>query len=290
MKRIALFAVLILGCGNDSASTSYDYASSRGAALYQQMCQVCHGETGEGGLGPVLRDTPRKLGELRAAIEQRMPANNPGQCAGECATQIAAFIRQGLTTNALRCDSVPPGPRRLRLLTRREYRATVHDLFGDGAPAMSCARATDCAFRDTCEGTSCEPTACDAQTFVFDPQGRTLSSVHVAGSFNAWSGTVAAGGLALAYSSATGQWSGTFAIGEGMHQYKLVLDEREWIVDPRATSSVPDGFGGRNATVTLACTDGADPGAKLPADSRPAGFPFDTDADSALVTLSLIHI
>jgi hypothetical protein len=268
MRRIALVAAMILGCGNDSASGSYDYASSRGAALYQQMCQVCHGETGEGGLGPVLRDTPRKHHELRAAIEDRMPANNPGQCTGECATAIASFIRQGLTSSALRCDAVPPGPRRLRLLTRREYRATVRDLFGDDAPAMSCARPTDCATRDTCEGTQCEPTACDAQTFVFDPQGRSLSSVHVAGSFNSWSGTVAAGGLALTYSSATGQWSGTFAIGEGMHQYKLVLDEREWILDPRAPSSVPDGFGGRNAALTLACEEAADPSSKLLAARR----------------------
>jgi len=285
VRRIVL-ALVIVGCGNDSASTSYDYASSRGAALYQQMCQVCHGETGEGGLGPVLRDSPRKHAELRAAIETRMPANNPGQCTGECATQIASFIEQGLTTSARRCDAIPPGPRRLRLLTRREYGATVRDLFGDAAPVMSCARPTDCTFRDTCGGTTCAPTSCDAQTFVFDPQGRALSSVHVAGSFNGWAGTVAAGGLPLVY--ANGQWSGTFAIGEGMHQYKLVLDEREWIVDPRAPASVPDGFGGRNAALDLACTEPTDASSHLPADNRPAGFPFDTDADSALVTT--VHV
>lgn len=274
------------GCGNDSAPDDpYDYANSPGAARYQAMCQVCHGEAGEGGLGPRLRDTRATRASLRETIATTMPANNPGQCDGTCADEIAEFITHGLTTQALRCDAVPPGPRRLRLLARREYRAAVTSVFGEAAPAMTCARPTDCAFRDTCDAGACTAAACDAQTFVFDPQGRTLNSVHVAGSFNGWAGTIAGGGLALAYSPATGQWSGTFAIGEGMHQYKLVLDEREWVTDPRAPSTVPDGFGGRNGAMTLAC-DAAGSGAvaDLPADSRPAGFPFDTDADSALVT------
>lgn len=286
MRRAALICwVILAACGNDRQIDSHDDPlSSRGAALYQQMCQVCHGETGEGGLGPVLQDTAMTHGQLETAISARMPANNPGQCTGECATEIATFIRSGLTSRALRCDAVPPGPRRLRLLTRREYRATVRDLFGSGAPAMSCARATDCAFRDTCGGGTCQPNACASQTFAYDPHGRSLSSVHVAGSFNAWAGTITGGGLPLVFSAATGLWVGTFAIGEGMAQYKLVLDEREWIADPRAPTAVPDGFGGTNSVLALSCAGDADPAAKLVADARPAGFPFDTDATSAVVT------
>lgn len=286
VRSVGLIGVLVavVGCGNDrdSGAGGYDYASSKGAALYQQMCQVCHGEVGEGGLGPVLQDTVRSTDELRTAISDRMPMSNPDQCTGECATEIAAFIRDGLSSEALRCDRVPPGPRRLRLLTRREYRATVRDLFGDGAPAMSCARPTACAFRDRCDAGTCQPSACDTQTFVFDPQGRQLASVHVAGTFNDWAGTIAAGGLPLTYDS--GLWTGTFAVGEGMHQYKLVLNEAEWIADPRAPATVPDGFGGSNAAMTLACTATTDALSRLPADPRPAGFPFDTDADAAVVT------
>lgn len=287
MRRLAVIcALVVLGCGNDRDDTvEADPLSSKGAQLYAKLCQVCHGETGEGGLGPALQDTPMTHGQLRGVIEARMPANNPGQCTGECAEEIAAFIRTGLTSRALRCDAVPPGPRRLRLLTRREYRATVHDLFGAAAPAMSCSRATDCAFRDTCAAGSCALSACDAQTFVYDPHGRQLNSVHVAGTFNQWAGTIAGGGLALTKDSA-GLWVGTFSVGEGMHQYKLVLDEREWIADPRAPSSSPDGFGGSNSTFALDCALGDDPAAKLVADARPAGFPFDTDSDAAVVTSS----
>lgn len=283
---LSFIALAVVACGSDRSPTGDDDPlSSRGAALYAKQCQVCHGEAGEGGLGPVLQDTAMSHGDLRAVIAERMPQNNPGQCTGECADEIALFIKSGLTSRALRCDAVPPGPRRLRLLTRREYRATVEDLLGRGAAPLACSRATDCAFRDTCASGTCELNACDAQTFVFDPQGRQLNTVHVAGSFNGWSGTIAGGGLALARDP-SGVWTGRFSVGEGLHQYKLVLDEREWIADPRAPSGVSDGFGGTNSSFTLDCTGGSDPAARLVADARPAGFPFDTDADAAVVTAS----
>lgn len=282
--RALLIAVVAVGCSSGDAP--YDYAASKGAALYQEMCQVCHGEIGEGGLAPPLRDSKKSVGELEDVIGERMPANAPGQCQGECASELARFIHEGLTTKALACDAVPPARRQLRLLTRREYRATVRDLFGDMAPVMACARATDCAYRDTCSAGQCEPTACDAQTFAYDPQGKTLASVHVAGDFNQWATTIAGGGLALAYDAGTKLWVGTFAVGSGKHSYKLVLDEQQWIADPRAPASESDGYGGQNSIAQVACATGlgGDPAAGFPVESRKAGFPFDTDAAAALVT------
>src|SRR4051812_1946578 len=100
MRRALLIGALLASCSS-SGDGAYDYASSKGAALYQDQCQVCHGETGEGGLGPALRDSPRSEGELTKIIAMRMPANNPGQCTGECASDLAAFIKDGLTTKAL---------------------------------------------------------------------------------------------------------------------------------------------------------------------------------------------
>ncbi|MGE5186159.1 MAG: DUF1592 domain-containing protein [Acidobacteriota bacterium] len=286
MMRRALLVLGVVACSG--GSDAYDYAHSKGAALYQDQCQVCHGETGEGGLGPALRDSSKSTDELASIIAARMPANNPGQCTGDCATQLADFIHDGLTSKALSCDHVAPTtPRRLRLLTRREYRATIRDLFGSAAPAMTCARATDCTYRDTCTAGACEASACDAQTFVYDPQGKTYHSVHVAGDFNNWPQTIAAGGLALTYSPSTRLWVGTFAIGAGSHSYKLVLDEQTWIADPRAPQSAPDGFGGQNSLVALSCTGPqplGDPAAAFPVETRRAGFPFDTDSDAALVS------
>jgi hypothetical protein len=279
MTRALALGALLMGCSS-SGDGAYDYASSKGAALYQDQCQVCHGETGEGGLGPALVDSPRSEGDLANIIAMRMPANNPGQCTGECASELASFIKHGLTTKALACTTVEPGPRRLRLLTRREYRATVRDLFG--MDPMTCSRASDCGFRDSCTQGACEATACDAQTFVFDPHGQQHTTVQVAGDFTQWSPS-----LGLSYSASTGLWSGTFTIGEGHHQYKLVLDGTTWVTDPRAPSSAPDGYGGQNSALDLACSGaqaGGDPTADFPVETRKAGFPFDTDADAALVT------
>ena len=277
----------MVGCGGrDDGDRGYDYAGSRGAALYADLCQVCHGEAGEGGLGPPLVDTPRGEDELRETIARRMPANDPGRCQGECASEIARFLKDGLTSTALRCDAVPPSGRRLRLLTRREYRATVRDLLGEAAPVMTCTRATECAYRDACTAGACAPSPCDRHTFVYDPQGRTLGSVHVAGAFNGWAATRADGGWALTYSSATGLWTGTFTVPDGESAYKLVLDERDWIEDTRAPATTDDGFGGRNSLLRTTCAGGglADPTTGFPIEPRPAGFPFDDHAASQVVT------
>ncbi|MBK9034360.1 MAG: DUF1592 domain-containing protein [Myxococcales bacterium] len=287
MRRslLLVLAIAAVGCGADDGGGGYDYAASPAAARFADHCEVCHGEAGDGGLAPRLRDTDLSLATLTSTIAERMPPSDPGSCTGACASELAAFIRDGLRSSALACDVIPPGPRQLRLLTRREYRATVADLLGAAAPAMTCARATDCAFRDACAAGRCEPSACDAHTFVFDPGGRTYATVHVAGSWNGWPGTAAGGGWPLTYAPATGQWTGTFTLGAGEHTYKFVLDERDWVEDPRAPTSVPDGFGGRNSVVALACAGGAsDPVAAVPIESRPTGFLFDTNAAAQAVT------
>src|SRR5689334_20330819 len=111
MMRALALGALLASCSS-SGDGAYDYASSKGAALYQDQCQVCHGETGEGGLGPPLLDSARSEGDLANIIAMRMPANNPGQCTGECASELASFIKHGLTTKALACPTVEPGPRR----------------------------------------------------------------------------------------------------------------------------------------------------------------------------------
>jgi hypothetical protein len=281
-----VLALLALGCGGSGSDRPYDYAGSRGAALYAEMCAVCHGEVGEGGLGPPLQDTALPEGRLADIIGERMPKNQPGRCAGECASEVASFILEGLTAEALRCDAVGPSPRRLRLLTRREYRNTVRDLFRlDETSGAMCARATDCAFGESCAESACRPDPCDRRTFAYDPGDRSLATVHLAGTFNGWAGTIAGGGWALAREPATGLWIGRFPLPPGTYAYKLVLDERDWIADPRAPASAPDGFGGENSTVDVSCDGEADdPAAHVPAEVRPPGFPFDDDADAALVT------
>ena len=247
---------------------------AQGAALYVEMCSVCHGTAGQGTSGPRLRDLARGEPELVATIRDRMPPGQPGRCDQRCAERIAAYLKSGFSPGEPACTPGRPNPppRRLRLLSRREYRNTVVALLGaDAAPA------------------------CPTPTFRYAPGGRTHRSVHVAGSFNGWPGTVAAGGWPLAYDNDRKLWTLTQKVPSGTHQYKLVLDEKEWIADPSNPSTAPDGFGGQNSVLMVTCQPG-DPGpmqpsavadevaARLPPDARPDGFPFDDHAAARIVT------
>jgi hypothetical protein len=242
-----------------------------GAALYVEMCAVCHGAAGQGTSGPRLRDLQRGEPELIATIRDRMPPGQPGRCDARCAERIAAYLKSGFSPGEPACSAgrASPPPRRLRLLSRREYRNTVAALLATPA-APSCA----------------------APTFSYAPAGRALRSVHVAGSFNGWPGTVAAGGWPLAYDGGRKLWTLTQKVPNGTHQYKLVLDEKEWIADPTNPSTAPDGFGGQNSVLTVTCQPG-DPGPAMPSDdvaarlvpdARPDGFPFDDHAAARVVT------
>ena len=245
------------------------------AARYAAMCASCHGEAGEGGLGPRLVDTPRSIEQLTRAIDERMPVANPAACRGECASSLAVYIKTSFTSAALACDVIPPSPRRVRLLNRREYRNTLRDLFG-----LAGAMTTPAPTQD-----------CNRRRFAFDPMGRTLRSVHVAGTFNGWSPT----GWPLTLNAATRTWETDQTVATGSHQYKFVLDGSEWVRDPANAMTAPDGFGGQNSLLTVACDAPVappstrpslafDPTAMLPVETRPQGFLFDNNADAALVT------
>ncbi len=242
--------------------------SASGEALYQRMCASCHGEAGEGGRGPRLQDWSRGYDALRRPIGTSMPAGNPAACTGECPDRIARFVLAELNGPALACDAPRPGARRARRLTRSEYRNTVRDLLGVGGGAT--------------QGT------CNRRTFAYFPAGRTLMRVNLAGSFNDWS----ADRWPMTFDAAMGAWVTTRDIADGTHAYKFVLDGREWVRDERNPMSVPDGFGGQNSQIVVACgassasTTGVDVAANLPPDGRAAGGLFDNDATINVVTAS----
>ncbi len=285
---LAAAALAASSCStSDAEPKGYDYRSE-GALLYAEQCQVCHGEAGQGGLAVALVDGDYDATALSDVITATMPKNEPERCVGECADLVADFIVEGLRTEELACQSIAPSPRRLRLLTRREYGNTVADLLQGLAP-QGCEVAMDCGFRQRCEAQLCEQEVCNQHSFVFDAGSRTPSSVHIAGSFNGWPASAAQGGLAL-QSAANGLWVGRFEIPEGNHTYKIVVDDSEWLTDPRALERSPDGFGGENSVLALSCDggNGFDPARAFPPEVRPDGFAFETHADSALVNASAL--
>ena len=72
-----------------------------GSISYNQQCQLCHGNQGQGVtvgefvLGPSLANCPScttGFAALQAEIENTMPQNNATMCQGECAENTAAYI------------------------------------------------------------------------------------------------------------------------------------------------------------------------------------------------------
>lgn len=191
------------------------------------------------------------------------------------------------------CQGPTAGLRQLRLLSRREYRNTVRDLFS--ASAGSAAPAT--------AGTG----DCGTNTFIYsDSMGPSQITVHVAGDFNQWAPTIALGGWPLQFDAVKKVWSLQHALSAGVHAYKFVLNEKTWVADPGNPAQVSDGYGGRNSALTISCPGAttatsasppsvslADPTTTFPAESKPRKgglsdlFPFD---DAGLQVVSTTHI
>jgi len=242
-----------------------------GALLYTELCVSCHGPDARGHIGPALRPWAGTRAALVAKIAADMPPLAPEACDATCAEAIAAWLLRP-TTAPTQCDGTMSPPPRLRLLSRRELVATVRDLFDRAPPASACRR----------------------RTFSLTT-GETPRAVVVAGDFNGWATTEAAGAWPLRRTEG-GTWTGTFEVDEGTWQYKFVLDGATWVTDPGNPATTPDGYGGQNSVLIVDCRPplpivptGDTLVASFPPEVRPEGFPFDTHAEAQTVTASHVE-
>ncbi len=184
-----------------------------------------------------------------------------------------------------------PPPRQLRLLTRREYNATVRSLLpflDGGSTGATCSTDASCDISaESCVGGTCQADPCELVTFVFPASGGQYGGVTVAGSFNSWD----AGAWPMEWVPEHSAWVTKRVLSDGEHTYKFVADGN-WITDPSNPATADDGFGGQNSLWLQAC-DGAAPSESFeggnwagafPVESRPSGYPFDNAAESAIVT------
>jgi hypothetical protein len=80
--------------------------------------------------------------------------------------------------------------------------------------------------------------------FVLVAKG--AKKVAVTGNFNGWS----LEGTTLDNADGQGTFAGTVALPRGPHEYMFLVDG-EWVTDPAATETRPDGFGRSNAILRL---------------------------------------
>lgn len=81
--------------------------------------------------------------------------------------------------------------------------------------------------------------------FVLEAPG--AGSVAVAGDFSRWEPVP----LARQWRDGEPVWSGLVAVPRGEHRYMFVVDGSRWVTDPLATTVRDDGFGNRNAILSL---------------------------------------
>ncbi|MDO8345622.1 MAG: DUF1592 domain-containing protein [Cellvibrio sp.] len=110
-----------------SSGSSSSTPPLNGAQLYvDQGCASCHGARGDNPMRPIVLDRWTRA-TLISKIDTSMPLNNPGACVGACATAIADYILSWKPVVSCNADE-DVLPRRLRLLTNREYANTINDL------------------------------------------------------------------------------------------------------------------------------------------------------------------
>lgn len=85
-----------------------------------------------------------------------------------------------------------------------------------------------------------------AVKFVYDPEGKNVNKVAVAGSFNSWNADAN-----ILEKRSDGKYATEIQLNEGVHYYKFVIDGNNWIADPSADESLKksDGYGGYNSGV-----------------------------------------
>lgn len=75
------------------------------------------------------------------------------------------------------------------------------------------------------------------------------SSVWLTGTMVAWAGNPGAGAVQFALGT-DGAWTGNYMFAVGTHQYKLIVNESNWILDPSNPNTTDDGMGNTNNVFT----------------------------------------
>lgn len=80
----------------------------------------------------------------------------------------------------------------------------------------------------------------------FELADEKASSVSVVGDFNDWNKDK------TQLVSENGVWKCSVKLKPGRHEYKFVVNETDWIVDPKCPENVADKYGGKSSVVSVA--------------------------------------
>jgi mono/diheme cytochrome c family protein len=130
--RVLGIALLWLAALPPAASFAGDPART-GEQIFRQQCASCHGASGEGTDDhyPLALVGERSVASLARLIAKTMPEDAPGECVGEDAERVAAYIYDAFYSKSAQARNKFKPPRiELARLTVRQYRNAVTDLVG----------------------------------------------------------------------------------------------------------------------------------------------------------------
>ncbi len=130
---ISVITLILLSAGPPLSVVIAAGPDRTGEQTYRQKCASCHGAAGEGTDDEYPRALvgDRSVAALSRLISKTMPADAPGECVGEDAEKVAAYIYESFYSKAAQARNQRELPRiELSRLTVRQYRNAVTDLIG----------------------------------------------------------------------------------------------------------------------------------------------------------------
>ncbi|MCA9239206.1 MAG: DUF1592 domain-containing protein, partial [Planctomycetales bacterium] len=127
LTLLNLSAALFLGAWPLLPAHAAD--SSAGREVYQSLCADCHGEAGQGSEEyPTALTGDLSVEQLTKLIGDTMPEGRPGDCVGEQASAVAAYVFDEFYSHQAQARRAPR--RELSHLTARQYEQSLLDLLG----------------------------------------------------------------------------------------------------------------------------------------------------------------
>jgi cytochrome c5 len=130
-RRSGLVLPLIVALSIPFVATAGPVPS--GEQIYRKKCASCHGASGEGtdDYYPRALVGERSIPALARLIAKTMPEDAPGECVGEDADKVAAYIYEAFYSKTAKGRDKFRVPRiEISRLTVRQYRSAVADLVG----------------------------------------------------------------------------------------------------------------------------------------------------------------
>jgi hypothetical protein len=117
---------------------------AEGRVVFEDKCAACHGSDGQGvpGVYETALSGSRSVGELARLIERTMPEDDPEDCTGEEARQVARYMYDEFYSPAARQRKGLDEPLQVELtrLTVEQHRQAIADIIGHFTPTPEQAR------------------------------------------------------------------------------------------------------------------------------------------------------